>query len=125
MGWNINIRIADVNGFTALHCAWVELLLEKGAPVTVLDALGQAPSRVMPEGFESGTDHDAGMSSDGQFELEEKLNILSLHPSSSSGNGVLDVDYEKSMNNDERVRQVQSITSNGHARIDAESCCSS
>ena len=32
----------------------------------------------MPEGFESERDQDADKSSDGQFELEEKLDILSL-----------------------------------------------
>ena len=47
------------------------------------------------------------MSSDGQIELEEKLDTLSLHPNSSSEHGVSDVDDEKSLNNDERVCQVQ------------------
>ena len=32
----------------------------------------------MPEGFESGRNHDADMSSDGQIELEEKLDISLL-----------------------------------------------
>ena len=97
--------------------ACVGLLLEKGASETVLDALGRAPSGLMPEGFESGKDHDADMSSDGQFELEEKRDILSLHPSSSSssGHGVLDVDGEKSVNNGERVCQVQSGQMDGLA----------
>ena len=54
----------------------------------------------MPEGFESGRDHDSDISSDGQFELEEKLDILSLHASSSSGHGVSDVDDEKFVNKD-------------------------
>ena len=115
LGWNINISIANVNGFTALHCAYkrgnracVGLLLEKGASETHLDAPGRAPSHLMPKGFDSGRDHDPGMSSDVQFALEEKLDILSLHPSSSSGYGVSDVDDEKSVNNDERVYQVQS-----------------
>ena len=69
-----NISIADVNGFIALHCAYkrgdracVELLLEKEAQETVLDALGGAPFHLMPEGFESGRDHDAVMSSESQF----------------------------------------------------------
>ena len=48
------------------------------------------------------------MSLDGQFDLEEKRDILSLHPSSSSGHVVSDVDDEKSLNNDERVCQFQS-----------------
>ena len=51
VGWNIDLSIADVDGLTALHCAYkkgdgacVELLLEKGVSETVLDALGLAPS---------------------------------------------------------------------------------
>ena len=66
--WNIDLTIADVNGFTALHCAYkegnracVDLLLAKGASETVLDALGRAPSHLMPEGFASLSDHDADM----------------------------------------------------------------
>ena len=55
------------------------------------------------------------MSSDGQIELEEKLDILSLHPSSSSGHGVLDADDKKSVNNDEHVCQVQSGQMDGLA----------
>ena len=65
MGWNINISIADIDGFTALHCTYkredracVELLLVKGASETVLDALGRAPSHLMSESFESGRDHN-------------------------------------------------------------------
>lgn len=66
------------------------------------------------------------MSSDGQFELEEKLDILSLHPTSSSGHGVSDIDDYKTVNNDERVCQASGpVGSNGSARIDAESCCGS
>ena len=62
--WNIDLTIADVNGFTALHCAYkmgnrvcVDLLLENGASDTVLDVLGRAPSQLMPEGFASLNDH--------------------------------------------------------------------
>ena len=47
------------------------------------------------------------MSSDDQFELEEKLGIVSLHPSTSSGHGVSDVDDEKSVHDDERVCPVE------------------
>ena len=38
----------------------------KGISETVLDALGRAPSHLMPEGFESGRGHNVDMSSDGQ-----------------------------------------------------------
>ena len=133
--WDIAVTTADVNGLTTLHCAYgggekavIRLLLNAGAPENLLDALGRtsahlmpnefeasevaldalgrAPSHLMPDGFESGRNHDADMSSDGQFELEEKLDILALRPSSSSGHGVSDLDDENSVNNDERVCQV-------------------
>ena len=65
--WNIDLTIADVNGFTALHCAYkkgdrvcVDLLLENGASDAVLDVLGRAPSQLMPGGFASLNDHDIG-----------------------------------------------------------------
>ena len=87
VGWNIDLTIADVNGSTALHCAYkkgdracVVLLKEKGAPETVLDALGRAPSHLMPEGFASLSDHDANTASDGQLELEQKPGTPSTSP---------------------------------------------
>jgi hypothetical protein len=71
--WKIDLTIADVNGLTALHCAYkkgdracVELLLENGAPETVLDALGQAPPHLMPEGFDSSYKHGTGTATDNQ-----------------------------------------------------------
>ena len=107
-----------------LHCAYkkgdrtcVELLLEKGASEAALDALGRSPSHLIPEGFNSWKDHDADMSSDGQFELEEKLDIISPHPSTRSGHGVSDVDDEKSVHDDERVCQVQSGRMDGLASM--------
>ena len=85
VGWNIDLTIADVNGFTALHCAYkmgdivcVDLLLENGASETVLDALGRAPPHLMPEGVSSSHDHDTDVNSDGQPELEQKRNVPSL-----------------------------------------------
>ena len=112
VGWDIDLSIADVNGFTALHCAYkkgdracVELLLEKGASETVLDTLGRAPSHLMPEGFDSPQDHDTDMASDDQPELEQKLDALSLYQSTDSGHGVSDSDDEKPVNDDERICQ--------------------
>jgi ankyrin repeat protein len=94
VGWNIDLTIADVNGFTALHCAYkkgdracVDLLLEKGASETVLDALGRAPSHLMPEGFASLNDHDTDMTSDDQPKLEQKRDAPSLFQSTDSGHG--------------------------------------
>ena len=105
MGWNIDLSIADVNGFTALHSAYktgdrvcVDLLLEKGASETVLDTLGRAPPHLMPEGFASLNDHDADTASDDQPELEENREFPSLFQSTDSGHGVSDSGDEKSMN---------------------------
>ena len=103
--WNIDLTIADVNGFTALHCAYkegdkacVDLLLENGASETVLDALGRAPSHLMPEGFASLSDYDADTASDDQPELEQKPDEPSLLQSTDAGDGILDPGDEKSMN---------------------------
>ena len=82
MEWNIGLTIADVNGITALHCAHkkgdracVELLLENGAPKTMLDALGQAPSHLMPESFDPSYDCDTDIvtATGDQSGLEESL----------------------------------------------------
>ena len=82
MEWNIGLTIADVNGITALDCAYkkgdracVELLLENGAPKTVLDALGQAPSQLMPESVDPSYDcvTDIVMATGDHSGLEESL----------------------------------------------------
>ena len=56
---DIDVTTADVNGLTALHCAYgggkkalIELL-NAGAPENVLDALGQTPAHLMPNVFEA------------------------------------------------------------------------
>ena len=105
MGWNIDLTIADVNGFTALHCAYkkgdracVDLLLENGASETVLDALGRAPSHLMPEGFAELSDHDAVTVSDHQSELDQTRDAPSLFQSTDSLHGVSNSGDEKSMN---------------------------
>jgi len=105
VGWNIDLTIADVNGFTALHCAYkmgdracVDLLQQKGASGIVLDTLGRAPSHLMPEGFASLSDHDADMNSDYQPKLEQQLDAPSPAQSTNSEHGVSDSSDEKSMN---------------------------
>ena len=89
--WNIDLTIADVNGFTALHCAYkegdracVDLLLAKGASEIVLDALGRAPSHLMPEGFALLSDHGDDTASDDQPELEQKRDAPSLFRSTDA-----------------------------------------
>jgi hypothetical protein len=105
VGWNIDLSIADVNGFTALHFAYkkgdracVDLLLENGASETVLDALGRAPSHLMPEGFTLLSDHDSDTASDGQLEMEQERDAPSLFHSTGSWHGGSDSGDEKPIN---------------------------
>ena len=117
VGWNIDLTIADFNGFTALHCAYqkgdrvcIDLLLEKGASETVLDALGRAPSHLMPEGFAELSDHDTDMTSNDQSKLEQKHDAPSLFQSADSGHGVSDPGDERSMSHtdvDDLIMQSQ------------------
>ena len=58
--WDIDLTIADVNGLTALHCAYkggekafIELLLNAGVPENLLDALGRTLAHLMPNEFEA------------------------------------------------------------------------
>ena len=110
--WNIDLTIADVNGLTALHCAYkkgdracVELLIEHGASETVLDALGRAPPHLMPEGFDSSDDYDTDMASDGQTGCGEVFNDISLSQNNGLGDETSDSDDEKSMGGPERACQ--------------------
>jgi len=118
VGWNIDLTIADLNGFTVLHCAYkrgdrvcVDLLLEKGASETVLDALGRAPSHLMPDGFASPNDHDTDITSDGQPKLGQKRDAPSLFQSADSGHGLSDPGDEESVSHtdlDDLIKQGQS-----------------
>jgi hypothetical protein len=65
--WRIDLTIADVNGFTALHCAYmkgdpesVRILRRGGAPETATDRLGRTPSELQPDGWE-GFGSDIGL----------------------------------------------------------------
>ena len=62
--WHIDLTIADVNGLTALHCAYmkgdpdtVRILRRGGASESATDKLGRTPSELQPEGLE-GFDSD-------------------------------------------------------------------
>jgi ankyrin repeat protein len=64
--WRISLTIADGNGFTALHYAYmkgdldcVRILRRGGAPETVMDKLGRTPLDLQPEGFSTSIDNDA------------------------------------------------------------------
>jgi hypothetical protein len=57
--WRVDLTIADVNGLTALHCAYlkgdldsVRILRRGGASEAATDKLGRTPSELQPEGLE-------------------------------------------------------------------------
>jgi len=63
--WCIDLAISDVNGLTALHCAFmkgdldsVHILRQGGASETVTDKLGRTPSELGPGGFSSAIGRD-------------------------------------------------------------------
>ena len=94
--WGIDLSIADMNGLTALHCAYkkgdrvsVQLLLENGASETVLDNLGRAPRHLMSG---SSDDHDTSMSSDDKSELRELPDSISLSQRNDLGHETIDED---------------------------------
>jgi len=127
VGWNIDLTIADINGLTALHCAYmkgdracVALLLEKGASETVSDALGRAPSHLMPESFNSLNDHDTDMASGDQPDLEQQPNALSPFQRTESGHGASDSDEEKFVNNTDGAFRSSGRLLSG--RADIQSC---
>ena len=108
--WRIDLTIADVNGLTALHCAFmkgdldsVRILRQGGAPETVTDKLGRTPSDLQPEGFGSAIDLDAEVAAgldtemwpeendiDEQMALGEQLNTLDSSDDNDSGHSQSD-----------------------------------
>ena len=64
--WHINLAIADANGLTALHYAYmksdlesVRILRRGGASDSVVDKLGRKPSELQSEAFGLAIDMDA------------------------------------------------------------------
>ena len=52
--WGVGLDVQDINGFTALHCAYlceddlvVTILKQGGAPVFIFDGLGRPPSDLL------------------------------------------------------------------------------
>jgi len=127
VGWNIDLSIADVNGFTALHCAYkkgdracVDLLLEKGASETVLDTLGRAPSHLMPEGFASLNDPDSDTVSDDQLEMEQERDAPDLFQSPDSWHEVSNSCDEKLMSK-ARLEDLMDQSRSSHATSNSQS----
>ena len=96
--WSIDLAISDVNGLTALHCAYmkgdlpsVQILRRGGAPVAAKDRLGRIPSDLQPEGFGRGFDIDAeahlpGNDNDEQVELGGQFHVLNPDEDKDPGN---------------------------------------
>ena len=70
--WGIDLALSDINGLTALHCAYmkgdlhgVRILRRGGAPEATKDKLGRIPSDLQPEGFGRGLDTDVEMNPPG------------------------------------------------------------
>jgi len=85
--WCIDLAISDVNGLTALHCAFmkgdrdsVRILRQGGASETVTDKLGRTPSELGPEKFGSAIGRDGRAAAEldteihmGEHDYEEKV----------------------------------------------------
>jgi hypothetical protein len=122
--WGIDLAISDINGLTALHCAFmkgdldiVRILRRGGASETVTDTLGRTPSDLQPEGFSSAIDLDAEVAAgldtemwveendiDEQMALGEQFNNLdssddddSEHSQSDFGEDVSDQEDPENM----------------------------
>ena len=76
--WKIDLTVADVNGLTALHCAYlagdqesIQILLRAGASLYVEDKLGRLPRDLAPAGsdLEEGLDQLPARSFDPSPEL--------------------------------------------------------
>ena len=94
--WCIDLAISDVNGLTALHCAYmkgdlhsVQILQRGDAPETAKDKLGRVPSDLQPEGFGGGFDIDVEMRPpvDEQITLGGRFSALALEEDNDSEHG--------------------------------------
>ena len=119
--WRVDLTIADVNGLTALHCAYlkgdldcVRILRRGGASEGATDKLGRTPSELQPEGFDSDIDLDAELAYaidtnayaetddiDEQLALGEQFSALDLEDDNDSGHGQSDSDDEASEDEEE------------------------
>ena len=104
--WGIDLSIADMNGLTALHCAYkkgdrvsVQLLLENGASETVLDNLGRAPRHLMSG---SSNDYDTSTSSDDKSEMREPHDGISLSHRNDLEHETIDADDGMSVDGPDR-----------------------
>ena len=97
--WCIDLAISDVNGLTALHCAYMKgglhsvRILQRGdAPETAKDKLGRIPSDLQSEGFGRGFDidveiHPPGNDIDEQVAFGGEFRAVDLDEDDDSGHG--------------------------------------
>jgi ankyrin repeat protein len=131
--WRIDLAVADVNGLTALHCAYmkgdsesVRILRRGGASETATDKLSRIPSSLQPEGFESDIDFDAEVAAgldtdvlqdqeeddiDVQLALGEQFGELDLDDDSDSGTTDSDWEDDASDDGDPDTMVVDSLAS--------------
>ena len=119
--WRIDLTVADINGLTALHCAYlkedresIRILLRGGASSFIEDKLGRIPRGLAPEGSELADwpDEDIGTKDgrspfeypmDHEIALGEKFTVLEQEEdhNNDSGHGGSDARSDVSSNNDE------------------------
>ena len=122
--WRVDLTIADVNGLTALHCAYMKgdlasvlNLRRGGASENATDKLGRTPSELLPEGlegFDSDLDLDAEVAAgldtalypetddiDEQLALGEQFSALDLEDDNDSGHGQSDSEDDVSEDEEE------------------------
>ena len=86
--WGINLNIADINGFTALHCAYltkdsrsVGALEGNGASQLVEDSIGRVPAKLAPDDFPKTI---TPLAPDPELEAEEECPELVATPDSDT-----------------------------------------
>ena len=122
--WGIDLTIADVNGLTTLHCAYLKgdpetvlILRRGGASEAATDRLGRTPSELQPDGWEGfGSDIDldaevaAGLDTelypetndmDEQLALGEQFSALDLDDDNDSGHGQSDSEEDDASDDEE------------------------
>ena len=113
--WHIDLTIADVNGLTALHCAYmkgnpdsVRILRRGGASVSATNKLGRTPSELQPEGLK-GFDLDI----EPDAELAAKLDV-DVHPEGD------DIDEQLRLGVQFSALDLEDNNDPGHGQSDSE-----
>jgi hypothetical protein len=117
--WGIDLTVADINGLTALHCAYlkedresIRILLRGGASSSVEDKLGRYPKDLAPEGSDLADGLEGEIGPDGSLpderRLDEQLALGEQYAAleaggeeNDSGHGGSDSDSDASHNNEE------------------------